>query len=119
MRMENSSIKLLAIYVTLITVSAVLILLGIFWLTALGCALISLAEFFSSRRNTRKGWSFIYLAFVAILILGMDMSDGYAFKQDRRSLLYWIVVAVGWLCFIIVEYYNFRKSRSASQILSK
>jgi hypothetical protein len=112
--MKNTAIKNLAIYVTLVTVSAVLILLGLFWLTALACALISLAELFSSRRSTSAGRSFIILALVALVILALDWSDGYAFKQDRRPLLYWIVVAAGWLWLVIIELRYFRRSQNVS-----
>jgi hypothetical protein len=115
--MKNTIIKNLAIYITLVTVSAVLILLGIFWLSMLACALVSLAELFSCRRNTHGGGSFIPFALAALLILALDWSGGYALKQDRRPLLYLIVVAIGWLwacivalvpAFILVLIYRYR-----------
>jgi hypothetical protein len=112
--MKNAIMKNLAIYITLVTVSAVLILLGIFWLTMLACALISLAEFFSSRRSTSGGRSFIILALAALVILALDWSDGYVFKQDRRPLLYWIVVAGGWLWLVIIELRHVRRSQNVS-----
>jgi hypothetical protein len=104
--MENSSVKSLAIYLILATVSAVLILFGTFSLTLLGCALILLAEFFSWRR--RSGWSFSFLASGVSLILSNEL-----FEQ-HKPLLYQIAVAVVWLWLVISECRHFQKSRRAS-----
>ena len=112
--MKNTNLKSLAIYLTLITVSAVLVSLGILWLSILGCALISVSSPFSSQRQARRIWTFIYLAVLAILLLALALHFGDAFRQERRPLVCWIVVAVGWLWLVMLELRHFWRSPDAS-----
>jgi hypothetical protein len=107
--MEKPNNRSLATYFTLISVSAILLSLGILWLNILGCALISLSDSFSVRRCVRKSWTFINLAVIAISLLAIELYDGKALRQERRSLIYWVVIAAVWLWLFVIECSRFRR----------
>lgn len=112
--MKNSGSRLL-VHLTLMTLGAVLMLVGIAWLMLLGLALVQLGTFLSAQKP-RSGSLAVFLmsALSAIVFLILDLGHGEAFVQKTRPLWFWIGVVGAWGWANITEFLKWRK-REASQ----
>jgi hypothetical protein len=102
----------LAIFVSLLTLGAVLMLTGVGWLTFLGLALVSLTEFFVSEKSYKgRLSSYLFCVGATILILIAELCEGEAFVPKARPLWFWILVVGLWAWGIVTQFRKWQKRR--------
>ena len=114
--MKNPNTRLI-IYSTLVTVGAVLMLLGISSLLLFGMLLIVLASYFSSQKRwtgARHGPGFIFLAAAVAADFIFRWHRGNFFERESTPLWFWVVLIVGSLWTILAQFHEWRKKRSAT-----
>lgn len=108
-RMEKSSTRLV-VYITLITLSCVLMSLGIFWLGYLGLALLMLAGFAASQKPDSSFLvGFLVFSVIAVGSLIWDLHESVAFVQKTRPLWFFIGIGFVWILSVIIEFWRWHK----------
>ena len=104
----TSNLRLLAVYLTILTVGVLLMLSSVLWLIFLGLGLVILANFFSSRRpTTERTVTALFICFIGAIWFLLRSKNIF----ERTSFEFWysIPLVAAWLWSAISEYFHWRK----------
>jgi len=109
----NSSARLFAVYATLFSFGAVLMMVGISWITFLGLALVLLSLFFSSARSSgsRNLLPLVICLAGSIFQLVCSIRTGDILARTPPKMWYVFLICGVWICCLLSEYLQWPRSR--------